>query len=549
VAASTIGLNAKSEKNVPVDWWFMYKLPGGIAPRGKRKTQGNEYLYYEASGKQPLYLSPNRLGTGPKGALFNTLQQIIGRPGKRMGWIFYNDDYPSDMSPYKHKTKSFWSKFSAPKGAKLRDDKEKADLTKKIVAEGLVKKGDKPTIKQLLDFRVGREAVIKEVADIEADLIAKWKAGNSDWPPNVKPNINSGSGRKSDRGNAASHSSNGHCKGVLAFDLDSDTAFWLSHSTPRIPALKTPPSERFFYPTYADKYAQTFVCISLDNVQSACDIAKVMSAQHEPQVFGSRLPAEVTDTSKWKDLWQLAQGSIPPGYGPAYAKKHPQRPIANITFQSRGVGRSNPKTFQLLAKSGAWFDDFWIDMVGPNLTNVDGSLGVDLRVETWRRLTPSASLPKDMIHDPGTETDVYFGSHDFTTDYKGHQYHHEFLERDGSQIVDEITNIDLRALVDPSGLLTGVKGTDLTGYTWSYSRDHAKWAISEEDSDRGVRTIQTHNGMTLADEPGTVSDWVCVADMNRMTSQRKRGGGAVCFHEPLLWHGLNQIERISGRIT
>ena len=73
--------------------------------------------------------------------------------------------------------------------------------------------------------------------------------------------------------------------------------------------------------------------------------------------------------------------------------------------------------------------------------------------------------------------------------------------------------------------------------------------------ERGVRhvlhakTVQMHDGTTLADEEGTVSDWVCIADLNRMTSQEKRGGGAVCFHEPLLWHGLNEIERISGKIT
>jgi deoxyribonuclease II len=104
-------------------------------------------------------------------------------------------------------------------------------------------------------------------------------------------------------------------------------------------------------------------------------------------------------------------------------------------------------------------------------------------------------------------------------------------------------------LSDPSGLLTGTKGAPLTGYLWSYTRDHAKWAISEEDQDRGVEIVQTRGGKALANKPGTVSDWICVADMNRMTSQEKRGGGAICFHEPLLWHGLNEIERISGNIT
>lgn len=39
------------------------------------------------------------------------------------------------------------------------------------------------------------------------------------------------------------------------------------------------------------------------------------------------------------------------------------------------------------------------------------------------------------------------------------------------------------------------------------TEDHSKWAISEDNS----------------------RNWICVADMNRMESQGKRGGGALCF--------------------
>jgi hypothetical protein len=369
---------------------------------------------------------------------YHTLEQLLGKPGKGVGWIYYNDEYPADMSPYKAKPKSFWSKYPASKGASLKDDKEKASLTKLMQAEGLLSKGSQPTIKQLLDFRQARAELIKEVAGIQQQLIAQWKRGEGDWPAAVKPNINSGSARKSDRGEPADHSTNGHCKGVLAFDLDSDTAFWLSHSTPRIPALKTPSSKRFFYPDYADQYAQTFVCISLENVAAACEIAKVMSLQHEPQVFGCELPAAVTETSESKDLFQLAQGSEPPNYGKSYTQKHKRRPVSNITFRSRGVGAADPKVFQLLGKSGAWFEDFWIDLVGPNLQSHKGSMGVDLRVETWRRLTPTAMLPREMHQDPGKETNVTFGSHDFTTPYKGHKYHHEFFESDGKDVLTKL---------------------------------------------------------------------------------------------------------------
>jgi deoxyribonuclease-2 len=509
-------LTARDERGVAVDWWFAYKLPAGVEPKlpGTLRSEGNEYLYYDPQQRRPLALSPHRLGVGPDGALYQTLTQLFGPAAdgaalpQSVGWILYNDDYPGDLSPYQ-----------ATSGATQAEETFAID-------------------------------------ELKAQLIASWQRGGTGWPPRVKPRIESGRAAKSRRGRPRKHDENGHNKGVLAFDLASDTAFWLTHSTPRLPPLHTP--ESFSYPGYADQYAQTFLCVSLGAVETACALAKVMATQHEPQVFGCRLPEALAAAPAKDDprrpLWELCQGSVPPHYSEAWVAKHGRREPSRLGFYSAGIGGAAPKPFYLLAKSGAWLDDFWIDLVGPSLPSVDpvaakrGERGVDLRVETWRRLTPTALLPRDNVAEAGADP-VYYGSHDFSTTYKGRAYHHEFLERTGHNVVDEVTNIDLRELEDPSGLLTGTPGGKLRGYSWSYTRDHAKWAISEEVAERGVKTVQLHDGTTLADEPGTVSDWVCVADINRMTSQERRGGGAVCFHEPLLWHGLNAIERISGKIT
>ena len=56
-------------------------------------------------------------------------------------------------------------------------------------------------------------------------------------------------------------------------------------------------------------------------------------------------------------------------------------------------------------------------------------------------------------------------------------------------------------------------------YEWHYTKDHAKWASSLKNN------------------------WVCIADINRQTSQEKRGGGAICFQHPRLWQSLSQIEK------
>ncbi|RWS21050.1 Deoxyribonuclease-2-like protein, partial [Leptotrombidium deliense] len=48
---------------------------------------------------------------------------------------------------------------------------------------------------------------------------------------------------------------------------------------------------------------------------------------------------------------------------------------------------------------------------------------------------------------------------------------------------------------------------------WSYSHDHAKWAVS----------------------PNKESAFVCIADNNRMQSQFKRGGGSFCIRDKKVW--------------
>ena len=51
----------------------------------------------------------------------------------------------------------------------------------------------------------------------------------------------------------------GHCKGALAFDLASDSAFWLIHSVPLLPM-----NARFVYRPGELKKAQTLLCIQLN---------------------------------------------------------------------------------------------------------------------------------------------------------------------------------------------------------------------------------------------------------------------------------------------
>ena len=117
-----------------------------------------------------------------------------------------------------------------------------------------------------------------------------------------------------------------------------------------------------------------------------------------------------------------------------------------------------------MAKNRHWAKDFWIDLVGPHLKS-------DMDVETWRR---------------GTVPDAE--------------------DSDGDHVVTDILYINLEKLGVP--------------YEWHYTKDHAKWGVSE------------------------TNDWVCVADINRQTSQEKRGGGTVCIQNKLLWESMSEIEQL-----
>jgi deoxyribonuclease-2 len=57
-------------------------------------------------------------------------------------------------------------------------------------------------------------------------------------------------------------------------------------------------------------------------------------------------------------------------------------------------------------------------------------------------------------------------------------------------------------------------------WAWPETHDHAKW------------------GITVG------SDWICVGDINRMISQRKRGGGTVAFQNSTLWQALSKTDLI-----
>lgn len=164
----------------------------------------------------------------------------------------------------------------------------------------------------------------------------------------------------------------GHCKGVLGFDLESDSAFWMIHSTPRYPGAWIPD-----YPEFEVIYGQTYLCITLPDVRTAEEIAGVMTRQHEPWVYGVRLPHDLPANSPLRAL------------GAEYYtnKAGPFTEILN--FKSK-----HGQPFRLMAKNAKWGKDFWNELA------ID-ALDCNLNVETWRRGTLAATVDDAGCHSVG----------------------------------------------------------------------------------------------------------------------------------------------------
>ncbi|MCJ9429365.1 deoxyribonuclease II family protein [Kordiimonas marina] len=152
-------------------------------------------------------------------------------------------------------------------------------------------------------------------------------------------------------------------------------------------------------------------------------------------------------------------------YGLCHGEEPDEAPASGKIQFTSAAGKS----FTCIAKDRRWGRDFWTDLVGP-------TLGVDLDIESWRR----GAVPSDEDSRAGLD-------------------------------VADMSGVDLAAL-----------GLDLA---WPYTRDHAKWAVSNDPS------------------------WVCVADLNRQVSQERRGGGALCFQEQRLWQDLASIDTLPSSGT
>lgn len=157
--------------------------------------------------------------------------------------------------------------------------------------------------------------------------------------------------------NGKVNSERGHTKGVVAFDLSSNTAFWLIQSTPKFPT-KSP----YAFPKTGERNAQTLLCITLQDATVAQSIAKQMYVAQQPNVYlASEIPSGLSSDPNDARA-KLMRDLVASGNTPVHMV---------VPFRSRAGVK-----FMSIAKNRTWDLDFYNDLVGPTLKE-------NLEVETW----------------------------------------------------------------------------------------------------------------------------------------------------------------------
>jgi deoxyribonuclease-2 len=164
----------------------------------------------------------------------------------------------------------------------------------------------------------------------------------------------------------------GHTKGVLAFDLGTNTAFWLVQSTP-----KFPPEYAYGFPNTGLPNAQTLLCITLQDATVSQKIANQMFAAQQPNVYlASPIPSDLVKQPQ-DPRYELLHNNIVEGNSPA---------TSTLPFLSKGGVK-----FISIAKNKYWGLDFYNDLVGPALHD-------NLDVETWTHGKMPPSIDSDKVH-------------------------------------------------------------------------------------------------------------------------------------------------------
>eukprot|EP00892_Ulva_mutabilis_P010456 jgi/Ulvmu1/7783/UM004_0012.1 len=304
---------------------------------------------------------------------------------------------------------------------------------------------------------------------------------------------------------------NAHSKGILMFG--SEHATWLQHSVPAFPHREQ------FYPHAQSVYGQHFACIQMsleegkrlrqiilsvnphvvsdnsswiepaasitpgttERVYTSEDHDYGMLSETDPHgtVHRSRIRSEFATNQVAQQNLNLSTSPVKQNYMPQEldlllkARHHAGHAVTCELLTSAGQA-------DVVAKPPSVHQDMWDSLVGPTIGC--NSLMVESWIHGWHKLPSSCQDSSCTVNAAGVRVDI------------------RALETKSlSTRVAIHTNDDIATQPLRSSQLTR---------QWGIYRDHAKWAACCS---------------TAA---------ICFGDMNRMRTQRKRGGLAICYRPP-----------------
>ncbi|XP_045209857.2 plancitoxin-1-like [Mercenaria mercenaria] len=175
----------------------------------------------------------------------------------------------------------------------------------------------------------------------------------------VKPkNVSSHTGELlylmyNDEGPEHKSEGHGHTKGVIAFD--SKNGFWLVHSTPKFPPSG---SEGYSWPSSADIYGQSFLCISMETEGNVNEIGHQLLFNY-PYIYDKNIPSFA---SRYPNMTDALKGK--------HVTEEPWYRETKLTSTSGVV-------FHSFAKYSKFNADLYSDMLAPRFEST-------LLVETWQ---------------------------------------------------------------------------------------------------------------------------------------------------------------------
>jgi deoxyribonuclease-2 len=256
---------------------------------------------------------------------------------------------------------------------------------------------------------------------------------------------------------------------------DAGGGFWLTHSWPKFPDTRA--GRPFELIGGASTiYGQSFLCVTLP-LEGVEAVARALLAM-EPRTYDSAVPAGAL-AARLPFLAALARG---------------ERNASARSPTVANVATPGGRAFRHVSKNGAWGGELYSGAVLPAL-GLAGAEGA-LWVETWRRAPAAGSIC--------------------------------------SAANGSVINVAAVSIAEPR---------DAAPVAQAFTKDHSKWAVAVCGAlrARGNGTGSARGAACSggAAAPAAFRPWVCVGDINMMTSQAARGGGTVCFdHAPELWGRL-----------